>query len=44
MKRLSKVWLGNLCVMCMLLAGHMHWGKISLLLFGEQPYPQEPEK
>jgi hypothetical protein len=27
-----------------MLAGHMHWGKISLLLFGEQPYPQEPEE
>lgn len=44
MKRLSKSWIFKACNFCIASAGILHWTKMSLLLFGEQPYPTENEK
>ena len=44
MKRLSKSWIFKACNFCIAFAGILHWTKMSLLLFGEQPYPTENEK
>ena len=43
MKRLSKSWIFKACNFCIAFAGILHWTKMSLLLFGEQPYPTENE-
>lgn len=43
MKRFKKEWIFNLCNFCIAIGGFMHWTKMSLLLFGEQPYPEETE-
>ncbi len=44
MKRLSKSWIFKACNFCIAFAGILHWTKMSLLLFGEQPYPTEDRK
>ncbi len=44
MKRLSKSWIFKACNFCIAFAGILHWTKMSLWLFGEQPYPEDTSK
>lgn len=41
MKHINKSWLYKVCNLCIAFAGIMHWTKMSLWLFGEQPYPEK---
>lgn len=43
MKRFKKEWIFVACNAFISLGHIMHWTKVSLLLFGEQPYPENPE-
>ncbi len=43
MKYLTKSWLFHACNLCISLSNIMHWTKMSLLLFGEQKYPEKSE-
>lgn len=43
MKRFAKSWLFKACNFCIVAGGILHWTKMSLLLFGEQKYPEEPK-
>lgn len=43
MKQRAKSWLFKACNLCIAFGGFLHWTKMSLLLFGEQKYPEEPK-
>lgn len=43
MKHLTKSWIFKVCNLCIAFAGFLHITKMSIFLFGEQPYPEEEQ-
>lgn len=41
--RLQK-WMTTLCSLCLFCSTVAHWKGISIFLFGESPYPENPDK